>query len=73
MQVRTAFSAVLADYGVAASAGNPWHFSSDTAAQRRLEEAGFQVESIGLTYKPTQITADIGKHPSDTLASVLAG
>ncbi len=68
LSVRVAFAAVLQQHGIDHRAGNPWYFSSDAAARRRLEAAGLQVKSIALVPRPTPMPTDIGGW-LDTFAS----
>jgi hypothetical protein len=57
--VRVAFAAVLAQHGLDHRAGNPWNFSSAVTARRRLEAAGFEVQSCELVPRPTAMPTDI--------------
>ncbi|HEY7446523.1 MAG TPA: GNAT family N-acetyltransferase [Vicinamibacterales bacterium] len=58
-QVRTALVGALNRRGIDGEARVPWYFPTPADYQRRLERAGFHVNSIALIPRPTPLPGDI--------------
>ncbi|MEM8697829.1 MAG: class I SAM-dependent methyltransferase [Pseudomonadota bacterium] len=71
--IRTALIAVLArDHGVATDLSEIWYFPSVAEHSRRLEAAGFSVESCELIPRPTPIQTDMQAWLATLAAPALA-
>lgn len=66
--IRTALYAALEQRGVNPSRHDPWSFPGPGEAKYLLKQAGFQVKSLDIFGRPTQLPGDIGDW-LDTFAS----
>ena len=57
--IRAAFGEVLARRGIDAEALNPWYFPTAEEYRDRLDENGFNVDSIRLFPRPTPLPSDL--------------